>query len=157
MKNEIEVIIGNKNNKEHMENMLVMLDLYMHDPMGGEKALSPELAQKNIDGLKRQSNYLFFIAKYKGELAGVANCFVGFSTFKGQQLLNVHDFAVSPACRRKGVGDALMATIIAYSKDHDYCKVTLEVRKDNPKAQSLYRKVGFIECDPEMHFWEKRL
>ena len=150
----IEVIIGDFNKKEDREDMLKMLDLYMQDPMGGAGTLSEELAQKNIKGLKEQPNYVFFLAKCNGEIAGLANCFVNFSTFKGKQLINIHDFAVDPHFRRKGIGKTMMNKIVEYAKENGYCKVTLEVRHDNPKAQLLYKKAGFEECNPSMYFWQ---
>lgn len=151
----IEVIIGDINKKTDQQHMLKMLELYMHDPMGGGQTLDEDLAMRNIEGLKNQSNYLFFLAMCNGEVAGIANCFINFSTFKAKQLINIHDFAVDPKYRRKGIGKAMMNTIVAYCQKKDLCKITLEVRNDNPNAQSLYTQIGFLECDPPMHFWEK--
>lgn len=151
----IEVVIGDIQSEADQLAMLKMLDLYMQDPMGGEWSLPNELGEANIEGLKKQPNYVFFIAKYKGEVAGLANCFVNFSTFKGKQLINIHDFAVSPDFRRKGIGEAMMNRIVEYCTENNLCKITLEVRYDNPKAQNLYKKNGFVECEPPMYFWEK--
>lgn len=150
----IEVNVGDIHNVEDQKAMLQMLDLYMQDPMGASNKLQTEIAVKNIEGLTKQANYVFFLAKCNGETAGVANCFVNFSTFKAKQLINIHDFAVDPKFRRKGIGEAMMKKIISYSSEHDFCKVTLEVRNDNQGAQNLYKKVGFKECDPIYHFWE---
>ena len=151
----IEVKVGNINSEGDAQSMLKMLDAYMHDPMGGAQALSDELAIKNIEGLRKQPNYVFFLAYCNGELAGLANCFIGFSTFKAKQLINIHDFAVDPAFRRKGIGVAMMDRIVDYCKEYDLCKITLEVRFDNPVAQNLYKKMGFDAGDPPYHFWEK--
>ncbi|MCF8359977.1 MAG: GNAT family N-acetyltransferase [Prolixibacteraceae bacterium] len=155
MKEKIEVIVGDIQYEEHANAMLNQLDLYMQDPMGGQGKLSRELASTIVEKLKVQSNYLFFLAKINGKYAGFANCFIGFSTFQAKQLLNIHDFAVSPVFRRKGIGDALMKAIIDYSKQNDMCKITLEVRQDNPGARSLYKRNGFSECAHPMFFWER--
>lgn len=151
----VEVKVGNINNEGDAQDMLKMLDAYMHDPMGGSQALSDDLAKRNIEGLRKQPNYVFFLAYCDGKLAGVANCFINFSTFKAKQLINIHDFAVDPAFRRKGIGIAMMNQIIAYCKENDLCKITLEVRFDNPVAQNLYEKMGFSAGNPPYHFWEK--
>lgn len=151
---KIQVIIGDINNSEHAAHMLELLDDYMQDPMGGEQKMTPELAGMLIEGLKQQPNYVFFIAYCDGEPAGLANCFNNYSTFKAKQILNIHDFAVSPHFRRRGVGDALMEEIIRYCKEKAYGKITLEVRYDNQGAQNLYKKAGFTECDVPMHFWQ---
>ena len=154
---KIEVIVGDLKKAEDRDAMLKMLDLYMLDPMGGSWSLSDELTKKNIEGLSKQPNYLFFLAKCNGEVAGIANCFVNYSTFKAKQLVNIHDFAVDPKFRRKGIGQAMLDKIVEYSKENDFCKITLEVRYDNPNAQKLYQKMGFKECEPAMYFWEKKV
>ena len=152
---QIEVVIGDLEKEDDRRSMLNMLDLYMQDPMGGSSELSDDIAAKNIEGLRNQPNYVFFLAKWNGEVAGVANCFINFSTFKAKQLINIHDFAVNPKFRRKGIGEAMMKRIIDYSKENGFCKVTLEVRHDNRAAQPLYKKTGFTECNPPMYFWER--
>ncbi|MFA9388920.1 MAG: GNAT family N-acetyltransferase [Prolixibacteraceae bacterium] len=152
---DIQVKLGNIQNESDASDMLRMLSVYMHDPMGGEQSLSDELAKKNIDGLKKQSNYVFFLAYCNDELAGFANCFINFSTFKAQQLINIHDFAVDPSFRRKGLGIAMINRIAEYCQENGLCKITLEVRFDNPGAQKLYKKLGFEEGEPAYHFWEK--
>lgn len=151
---KIQVIKGDINNETHAQHMLQLLDLYMQDPMGGSWSMSPQLAELNLQGLKQQPNYLFFIAYCNGEAAGLANCFNNYSTFKAKQILNIHDFAVSPKFRRRGVGDALMDKIVEYTRENAYCKITLEVRHDNHGAQKLYKKAGFADCDVPMYFWE---
>jgi GNAT superfamily N-acetyltransferase len=154
MNDSIEVIIGDIQNKEHIQAMLSQLDFYMQDPMAGQGKMPEKLALKIIEGLMKQPNYLFFLAKCNGEYAGVANCFINFSTFKAKQLINIHDFSVSPNYRKKGIGEAMMEKIIDHCREKGYCKITLEVRNDNMKAQNLYKKAGFSECAPPMHFWE---
>lgn len=151
----IEVKLGDIHNDKDASAMLKMLDAYMRDPMGGAQSLSEELGAKNITGLRKQCNYVFFLAYCNGELAGVANCFINFSTFKAKQLINIHDFSVDPSFRGKGIGFAMMNSIVDYCKENDLCKITLEVRFDNPVAQNLYQKMGFSAGDPPYHFWER--
>jgi GNAT superfamily N-acetyltransferase len=155
MSDSIEVIVGDIHNEEHKQAMLSQLDFYMQDPMAGQGKMPEKLAGKIIEGLMNQPNYLFFLAKCNGAYTGVANCFINFSTFKAKQLINIHDFSVSPHYRKKGIGEAMMGKIIDHCREKGYCKITLEVRNDNFNAQNLYRKIGFIECDPPMHFWER--
>jgi ribosomal protein S18 acetylase RimI-like enzyme len=150
---KIKVILGDINNDSDAQNMLKMLDLYMQDPMGGSQRMSPELAAKNLDGLRQQSNFLFFLAFCDGEVAGVANCFINYSTFKAKQILNIHDFATSPQFRRRGVGEAMMKKIVEFTRINGFCKITLEVRHDNHGAQKLYKKTGFTDSDVPMYFW----
>ncbi len=157
MKEVIEVIVGDICNEEHQQAMLSQLDLYMQDPMGGQGKLADPLASEILSGLKELPNFVFFLAKRKGEYVGLANCFVNFSTFKAKRLLNIHDFSVSPHFRRNGIGEALMQKIVDYSRENSFARVTLEVRDDNTKAQNLYKKMGFFDCNPPMYFWQKEL
>jgi ribosomal protein S18 acetylase RimI-like enzyme len=154
MAEKIEVIVGDIRNKEHQQAMLSQLDLYMQDPMGGQGPLSENLAAEILSGLLVQPNYLFFLAKLNNQYAGLANCFVNFSTFKARQLINIHDFAVAPQFRQKGIGKELMRGIFSFARKNHFCKVNLEVRHDNPNAQNLYKSLGFFECYPPMYFWE---
>jgi ribosomal protein S18 acetylase RimI-like enzyme len=153
----IDVIVGDIQNTEHRQAMLAQLDLYMQDPMAGHGKMSDTLAVKLVEGLLAQPNYLFFLAKCNGEYAGVANCFVNFSTFKAKKLVNIHDFSVSPLFRKRGIGVAMMEKIIDFAREQGYAKVNLEVRHDNINAQQLYKKMRFIECDPPMYFWEREV
>jgi ribosomal protein S18 acetylase RimI-like enzyme len=154
---KVEVIVGDIQNEAHQKAMLEQLDSYRQDPMGGVGAMDKELADKVIEGLKKQPNYLFFLAYCDEELAGFANCFVNFSTFKAKQLINIHDIAVNPAFRGKGIGQSIMEAIAKHAKENGYCKINLEVRNDNPKAMQLYQSLGFTDCNPPMYFWEKVL
>lgn len=151
---KVKIIIGDKLNTAHMNAMFEMLDLYMLDPMGKEAPLEDDLKKKIKTGLLAQNNYLFFLVFVDGKAAGVANCFINYSTFKAKQLINVHDFAVSPCFRRMGIGEKLMQFILDYGHENDFCRVNLEVRDDNLSAQNLYKKLNFKDCKPPMYFWE---
>jgi len=57
-------------------------------------------------------------------------------------ILNV---AVHPSMRRLGIGADLMAEAIAESKAKNIHLITLEVRRSNLAARTLYRKLNFEE------------
>ena len=52
--------------------------------------------------------------------------------------------AVHPDYRGRGVGEAMMHTLIANTRQEGALKIDLEVRKSNLAAQALYRKFGFV-------------
>jgi ribosomal protein S18 acetylase RimI-like enzyme len=58
-------------------------------------------------------------------------------------LLNIHDLAVLPEHRGRGVGRALLAAVEEHARRKGCCKLTLEVQDDNPRARALYDKFGF--------------
>ena len=62
---------------------------------------------------------------------------------KARPLLNIHDLAVLPSYRGRGVGHALLQAAEEHARREGCCKLTLEVRDDNARARALYRSFGF--------------
>jgi ribosomal-protein-alanine N-acetyltransferase len=58
---------------------------------------------------------------------------------------HILNLAVHPGLRRGGIGQVLMAEAINEAKAKDIRMVTLEVRRSNVAARSLYRKLSFEE------------
>jgi ribosomal-protein-alanine N-acetyltransferase len=56
---------------------------------------------------------------------------------------HITNVAVHPNARRQGVGRLLMETAVQLTEEHGCRTVTLEVRRTNQVAQSLYRSLGF--------------
>jgi ribosomal protein S18 acetylase RimI-like enzyme len=83
---------------------------------------------------------------------GLVNCIEGFSTFKCQPLVNVHDVAVLPGYRGQRIGEQMLDLVDAIARERGACKLTLEVLSGNTGAEKLYRRVGFAyyELDPAM-------
>lgn len=72
--------------------------------------------------------------------APTAGFFLSRSIFDEEELLL---FAVSPAWRRRGLGDALLARFIAEAREMGMTRLFLEMREGNP-AGTLYAKHGFL-------------
>jgi ribosomal protein S18 acetylase RimI-like enzyme len=100
---------------------------------------------------------LAFLPALAMSLQLLANCNLNFSTWQAKPLINIHDFIVSSAFRNRGLGLFLLNGIERYAIQKGYCRINLEVRHDNIKAQNLYLKAGYSECSPPNFFWEKRL
>lgn len=143
--------------EHHCNKLLELIDDYLVDPMGGGKPLSKNEQENLILGLSNQpSSFVLFIL-YGEEIAGLATCFINFSTFKAKRYLNIHDLVVLKEFRGKGLGRKLLNKCIDISLERDFCKITLEVRDDNVNAQSLYSSLNFKDSEPVMHFWTKIL
>ena len=153
----MQLIKVDLNNEKHCSTVLQLLSDYMLDEMGIGEAMPSGLGPKIIEGLKKHSAYLGFLVQYDNHFVGMANCNLVFSTWKAKPLINIHDFVVSPRFRNQGVGLFLLNAISDYAKENGFCRINLEVRNDNYKAQNLYKKAGFSECEPPNYFWEKRL
>ena len=153
----MQLVEVNLNNKIHCSALLHLLNEYMLDEMGIGESMPGDLGPKIIDGLKKHEAYIGFFACIGDNFAGLANCNLNFSTWKAKPLINIHDFIVSPDFRKQGVGFFLLNEISKYAAEKGYCRINLEVRHDNYKAQNLYKKAGFKDCGPPNYFWEKRL
>lgn len=142
-------------NPNHCKQLLHLLNDYMEDEMGISQSLPESLGPKIIAGLKKHPGYIGFFVCIENNYAALANCNLNFSTWAAKPLINIHDFVVSPKYRKQGVGKFLMNGIEDFATTKGYCKINLEVRNDNVKAQALYKKMGFVECEPPMYFWQK--
>lgn len=145
------------NDEKHCSALLHLLNEYMLDDMGIGAPMPNDLGPKIIEGLKNNPAYIGFFVCVENDFAALANCNLNFSTWKGKHLINIHDFVVSPAFRNAGIGFFLLNEIADYASEKGYCRINLEVRHDNYKAQNLYKKAGFTECNPPNYFWEKKL
>lgn len=151
-----ELIKVNLNNPEHQKALISLMNDYMKDDMGRGKPMPEGMGSKLIEGLKNHRAYLGFFAVVDNEFTALANCNLNFSTWDVKPLINIHDFIVSSDFRKMGIGQFLLNEIEKYARKEGYCRLNLEVRHDNYKAQKLYKKVGFQECKPPNYFWEKR-
>jgi len=59
--------------------------------------------------------------------------------------VDIHNLAVHPAYRRRGIGRSLLSLAVDSAKGQGSNRVTLEVRKSNQAAQQLYHTLGFVE------------
>ena len=120
-----------------------VLNSYAADPKGGGRPLSADVKGRLIAVLREHPTTLVLLAVVDGEPVGVAVCFLGISTFRARPLLNVHDLAVLPEFRGRGVGRALLGAVEDHARHRGCCKLTLEVQDDNTPARTLYQRFGF--------------
>lgn len=59
---------------------------------------------------------------------------------------HITNIAVHPSFRGLGIGNLLVEGLIEICRERGMNRMTLEVRKSNKVAQSLYKKYGFKEC-----------
>lgn len=64
------------------------------------------------------------------------------------------DVAVSHRCRNKGVGKLLVEEVLDECRKKGASFVSLEVRKSNISAISLYKSLGFIETGQRKRYYE---
>ncbi|MEY2853371.1 MAG: hypothetical protein RL030_503 [Pseudomonadota bacterium] len=120
-----------------------VLDSYASDPRGGSTPLTAEVRERLVPSLRAHPTTLVLLAFEEREAVGLCIGFWGFSSFRARPLLNIHDLAVRPGHRGKGVGRALLTAAEAIARQRGCCKLTLEVQEDNLPALQLYGRFGF--------------
>lgn len=123
--------------------IVTVLNSYAADPVGGGQALPSDVRNRLVPALREHPSVTVLLAFVSHEPVGIAVCFLGLSTFRAQPLLNIHDLAVVPRHRGKGVGLALLRAAEDYARREGCCKLTLEVQDDNTPARGLYQRFGF--------------
>ena len=90
---------------------------------------------------------LFLVAEQDGAVAGYVGC---------QTVLDegyITNVAVSPDCRRQGIGRALIAELTERAKRAGLAFVTLEARASNAPAITLYEGAGFRRVGVRKNFY----
>lgn len=140
---DIEIFEARLDRPEEARCVLELTDAYARDPIGGGQPLPESVRSELIDGLRAHPTTLVLLARVGGRDAGIATCFWGFSTFAARPLLNVHDLAVRPELRGRGVGRALLREVERRARERGCVKLTLEVREGNGRARRLYESEGY--------------
>lgn len=159
---QVTLIQADYQNEQHGKDLLMLLNAYALDPMGGGEALADEVQQNLIATIAKRNDFLTLLCYVDDKPAGIINCVEGFSTFKCKPLLNIHDCGVLKEYRGLGLSQKLFNEVEKISRERGYCKLTLEVLQGNIVAQNAYKKLGFsgYELDEKMGhavFWEKVL
>lgn len=106
----------------------------------------------SYDSLKAElykDDAYFFAAVIEGKAVG----YIGMNTVLDEGY--IANVAVLPEYRERGIGQRLISYIILTAEENNLSFVTLEVRKSNEKAISLYRKNGFKEVGERKNFYSE--
>lgn len=90
---------------------------------------------------------IFLVAEQDGQAIGYVGC---------QTVLDegyITNVAVSPDCRRQGIGRALIAELVSCARAKELSFVTLEVRASNASALALYEGAGFGRVGVRKNFY----
>jgi ribosomal-protein-alanine acetyltransferase len=77
------------------------------------------------------------------DAAGVVVAYAGLLAPRGSGQADIQTIAVVESERRSGIGRALMTSLVDEARAREAEHLFLEVRADNPAAQTLYRDLGF--------------
>jgi ribosomal-protein-alanine N-acetyltransferase len=67
--------------------------------------------------------------------------------------VHILNIAVHPKYRGQGLGRRLIESVIAEAEEAGARMVTLEVRRENSSARTLYRKLGFVDAGVRRNYY----
>lgn len=109
---------------------------------------SPWSRESLLHELTENPLAVYFAAELRGHVVG----YVGlWAVIDEGHITNV---AVSPDCRRMGIGTALISTMLSATEKVGITRHTLEVRAGNEPAKGLYRKFDFEEAGLRKGYYE---
>lgn len=123
--------------------LVAMLDAYAHDPMGGGEGLTEFAKARLVPELAARPGAFSVLAYDAEKPVGLVNCLEGFSTFACRALINVHDVAVLPDYRGRGIAEKMLQLCESIAREKGACKMTLEVLEGNVGAIRAYSRFGF--------------
>jgi len=159
---KISLIQADYHNEQQGRDLVMLLNAYALDPMGGGKALSDDVQKNLVSTIAKRDDFLTLLCYIDDKPAGILNYVEGFSTFTCKSLLNIHDCGVLKKYRGLGISQKLFIEAEKISRERGYCKLTLEVLEGNIVAQNAYKKLGFSGYELDVKtgkamFWEKVL
>ncbi|MBF0264967.1 MAG: GNAT family N-acetyltransferase [Gammaproteobacteria bacterium] len=157
-----KILVADYNNKKHAKDIIDLLNQYARHPMGGGSELIQSTKDNLVTKLKNFPGAFSILVYNRGQAIGLANCFMGFSTFQSKPLINIHDIYVLDSYQGKNIGQEILQEVQNIAIEKQCCKITLEVLEGNLFAQKAYQSFGFIsyELKPEFGkaiFLEKKL
>lgn len=145
----MRIIEADLSDEAQLAAIIDVLDSYAREPAGGSEPLPEEVRQRLLTDLGHVDNAVVYAAvDADARVVGIAVCFRSYSSFKARPLINIHDLAVLPDHRGRGIGHALLAAVEERARAEGCCKITLEVLDDNYGARRLYESIGFGDGGP---------
>lgn len=145
--NGISIRLADWSSPADLDAIVVLLDDYARDPMGGATGLTGYVKQ-NLPATLAATPGAFSVLAWHTHNQGekpvaLANCFTTLSTFACKPLINIHDLAVVNEFRSKGLGQAMLTFVENHARSLGCCKITLEVLSGNDRARRSYDRFGF--------------
>jgi GNAT superfamily N-acetyltransferase len=141
-----QIVLADLNDPSHERDVVAMTAAYAEDVMGNGRALPPDVLRRLVPALRAYPTTMIFLAFVSGRAVGIATCFLGFSTFAARPLVNLHDLAVLPEHRHRGIGRALLQAVEREAGLRGCVKLTLEVQEHNVRARQVYEAAGFSQA-----------
>ena len=109
---------------------------------------TPWSYQSFVDEMTTNKCARYIVAEEDGKILGYAGAWL---IFEEGHITNI---AVDEAQRGRGIGAGVTRELMQYAANMGVQYMTLEVRRSNLVAQSLYKKMGFIELGVRKRYYE---
>jgi len=96
----------------------------------------------------------YYLVAFEPETPERIDAYAGLLAPRGGGDGDIQTIAVAPHARRRGLGRTLMLAMIAEARRRGAREVFLEVRADNPGAQTLYQQLGFEEIGVRPKYYQ---
>lgn len=96
----------------------------------------------------------YYLVAFEPETPDRIDGYAGLLAPRGGAEGDIQTIAVAPHARRRGLGRTLMLALIDETRRRGARELFLEVRADNPGAQSLYRELGFAEIGVRPRYYQ---
>ena len=144
------------NYQRELENRLAHYLVACDDSKTVDEPVPEVKVEMGFSGLACRMRRLFNYRRFSGDgLTGLSGeNIVGFAGFwimaDEAHLTNI---AVRESCRRQGIGELLLISVVDLAAELKAANITLEVRASNTAAQNLYRKYGFVEVGLRRNYY----
>ena len=85
-----------------------------------------------------------FVAREGKRVVAMASLLYTVSTAEGGKAAWFEDLVVHPDERKRGIGEALLKTVVDHARAEGVLRITLLTDMQNERAQAMYRRVGFV-------------
>lgn len=101
-----------------------------------------------MNEMLRNEQAIYFVAVHDKRVVG----FVGVWQIVDEG--HITNIAVLPEFRGQGIGNQLLAELVAFAKSKGLVGLTLEVRVSNIGAQKLYEQFGFMQAGRRRRYYQ---
>lgn len=101
-----------------------------------------------MNEMLRNEQAIYFVAVHDKWVVG----FVGVWQIVDEG--HITNIAVLPEFRGQGIGNQLLAELVAFAKSKGLVGLTLEVRVSNVGAQKLYEQFGFMQAGRRRRYYQ---
>jgi ribosomal-protein-alanine N-acetyltransferase len=100
------------------------------------------------------NRHCYYLVAHRVETPDLIEGYAGLLAPAGSGEADIQTIAVAPSARRAGLGRMLMQALIAEARDRGARHIFLEVRADNPSAETLYDTLGFERIAVRPHYYQ---